>query len=286
MIPIWEAWVCQIELTNVCSKDCIYCSRFVRHLRNDQKFFMDLKTLEKALDSLEGWENRIGIIGGEPTLHPNFEEVCRVLQKKHPKSKYGLWTTGGSKFKKYQTLINETFELISYNEHNNYQKETCQHQPITIAIRDVVKVQEIRDKLINECWVQKKWAPTISPKGTFFCEVAYAIDVILDGPGGWPIEQGWWRKKPNEFREQINQYCQYCGMPIPLERDYLVTNKEKISTGNLALFKAHNLQRISKQDITIFDKELSAEEMESVRSKWDPENYRGDITSDRIMDKN
>lgn len=280
MKPIWEAWFCQIEFTNVCWRDCLYCSRFNRHIRNDQRFFMDLDTLSKAVQSLDGFKGRIGIIGGEPIVHPQFEEACYLLQKMHKKEKFGLWTSGGSRYEKYRTLINETFGMVAYNEHTPHQEKTCKHQPLTIAIQDVVGDEEYRKKLIDECWVQKTWCPSIGPKGAFFCEVAYAIDSILDGSGGYPIEPGWWRKTPREFQDQVDRYCKHCGMAIPLEREYIKTRKEKFSPGNLALFKAHKLPKLSDDYVILFDRKLTVEEMEATKLTWDPGNYRGDIRDD------
>ena len=51
-------------------------------------------------------------------------------------------------------------------------------------------------KLRDKCWIQNLWSASITPKGAFFCEVAAAMDMTLNGPGGWPIEPGWWKRKP------------------------------------------------------------------------------------------
>lgn len=282
MKPIYQAWFCHIDLTNVCWKDCIYCTRYNRHIRKDQRFFMSLDIVEKALISLEGFPGRIGIMGGEPTLHPRFPEVCGLLSKYYPREKLGLWTTGGKKYEEHKSIIGATFEFVPHNEHNPHQQDVCKHQPITVAIGDVVEPGEYRDRLIDECWVQKIWCPTIGPKGGFFCEVAYALDSILDGPGGYPIEPGWWKRTPEEFKDQVDRYCLHCGMPVPMEREYLKTKKEKFSPGNLALFQKHNLPRLTEDDVEIFDKVLSINEIESNAQGWDPGNYRGDMKEDGV----
>ena len=53
--------------------------------------------------------------------------------------------------------------------------------------------------LRDKCWVQNEWSASITPKGAFFCEIAAALDMLFDGPGGWKIEPGWWRRTPEEF---------------------------------------------------------------------------------------
>ena len=80
MRPLREMTVIQIEITNACSLKCANCTRHVGHHR--KPFFMDLDYIEKAIDSLEGFDGRIGMMGGDPTLHPKFKEVCEIYQKK------------------------------------------------------------------------------------------------------------------------------------------------------------------------------------------------------------
>ncbi len=66
MQRISKCWLAQIEVTTKCGKSCLYCSRFDRHLRPDQRMDMSLETFDKALFSLKDWPILIGIIGWEP----------------------------------------------------------------------------------------------------------------------------------------------------------------------------------------------------------------------------
>lgn len=276
MKPIWEMYMCPIDITNVCGHGCLYCSRYDRHIRKDQRFFMDLPTIEKALDSLAEWPNLIALLGGEPTYHPEFEAICKMLQRRNGRGKYELFTMGGKRYEQYKKLIDETFFFVAYNPHTPAQQAVCKHQPLTIAAQDVVMDEAYRRKLIDGCWVQRIWCPSIGPKGAFFCEIAYALDSILDGPGGYPIEPDWWKKAPADFQDQIDRYCGLCGMPIPMEQELLETKLEKFSPGLLELFRKHNLLRLSGDDIVIFNKPLTVEDMEKARLNWAPWNYRQD----------
>ena len=53
MRPLSEMNIIQIEVTNACYLKCYYCTRHVGH---HKKTFMDLDYIEKAIDSLEGFE--------------------------------------------------------------------------------------------------------------------------------------------------------------------------------------------------------------------------------------
>ncbi len=280
MKPIWEAWFCQIEITNHCHLACPYCSRYVRHIRPDQRFHMELDFFEKALDSLEGFRGRIGIIGGEPTLHPRFPEICEILRGRYSRDRVGLWSAGGPKWEKHKALAGSTFGFIAFNQHDEQQKQVCMHQPATLAICEAVPDPVLRQQLIDDCWVQRTWCPSIAPKGAFFCEVAYSLDVILDGPGGYPVEPGWWRKSPEQFRDQVDRYCQNCGMAVPIQRKLLAEQQEEFTPGLYELFCAHGLPRLDPGWVAVKDIRLSNDEIEKNKKTWYPGNYRGDLYDD------
>jgi len=285
MKPISKAWLCQIDVTNICGKGCVYCSRHDRHIRQDQRYSMSLTDFKKALLSVKEFPGNIGIIGGEPLYHPQFEELCLIIQDVFSKKeikRVKLWTSAVSLYeKKYKKIIGESFgNIASFNVHDNGQREVCKHQPITMAIGEVVAPGEYRDKLISDCWVQKIWCPTITNKGAFFCEVAGALDTIIDGPGGYPVERGWWKRTPEQFQDQVERYCHLCGMPVPVERQLLKDEIEKVSPKLLKLFKEKNLPHTNSMEL--FDRQLSIADMEKAKLTWDPGNFRGDIQGDRV----
>lgn len=285
MKPISKSWLCQIDITNVCGRGCAYCTRYDRHIRGDQRYSMSLEDFEKAILSLEGYKGKIGIIGGEPIYHAQFEELCLLLQDLLPPEKRRrimIWVSDGKLYReKYVELIAQTFgKIASFNEHNEEQQKTQKHQPSTIAIGEAVEPGEYRDQLIDNCWVQQKWCPSITNKGAFFCEVAGSLDTIIDGPGGYPVEPGWWRRTPEEFQDQVDRYCLHCGMAIPMKRQFIEDRVERITPELLSLLKSHNLPGLKGNNFEVFDHKLSKVEIEEARIGWDPGNFRGDIKGD------
>lgn len=69
-----------IALTTACNNHCPFC--FQKDLHKAPQSF-DLKTLEKVLDwGAQTYPQKIGILGGEPTLYPFFiEAIDMVMQK-------------------------------------------------------------------------------------------------------------------------------------------------------------------------------------------------------------
>ena len=278
MRNISEMTVIQIEVTNTCHLRCANCTRHLGH--HKKPFFMSLNFLEKAIESLEGFPGRIGMMGGEPALHPKFKEIVAIFEKKIPRRKRQIWTAG-HKWDEYKELINKAFDpdMISYNDHTAPGK----HQPLLVGIDEVVEDKELVNELIDNCWVQEQWSASITPKGGFFCEVAASLDHLTDGPGGVPIEKDWWKKSLEDFQYQIKNNCYKCSacLPLPSESDGFGGRTgptvDTMSKKNYDLLKDKSL-KIQKGHVKILDKKFSNEEIIQNSFEWAPSNYRSFIS--------
>jgi len=271
MKAIPDTWLIQIEITNACTHQCLHCTRFVGH--HPKPYFMDLKTFETAVDSLEGYPGGIGIMGGEPTLHPQFKEICTILRAKVPLEKRYLWTSG-YKWEEYRDTIRKTFaENIYYNDHED---DTQTHQPILIAMTDVLDDRPFMRSLIDKCWIQEKWSPSINCKGGFFCEVAAAMDTLFNGPGGYTIEKGWWKKTPKDFEDQINRYCFNCSAALPLPPLSNQKGEELVSPSNYAKLSALNSGKLKKGMVKVISSRFTTEQIQLWSKDWTPWHYTGE----------
>lgn len=240
--------IIQIDITNACMYQCSNCTRFCGH--HKKNFFMDFETFKRAVHSLEGYHGTIGMMGGEPTLHPEFERFAKYLNSKmtgeyakkyqsliRPQKDFiesvlleneeesevyhyhtgdretnvgaGLWSAMVPTYKKYYETIQDTFKMQAVNDHGNI----MYHSPILINRKDLGIPDEKWHEIRDHCWAQDIWSATITPKGAFFCEIAGALDMLFDGPGGWPIEKGWWKRTPDQFGDQL-KWCELCGIAI------------------------------------------------------------------------
>jgi hypothetical protein len=213
--------VIQIEITNACPKRCSNCTRFCGH--HKEPFFMDFETFQQAVDSMRGFKGIVGIMGGEPTIHPQFEKFVRYYREhigyddfstacyeptadfvKHIlanaynvdySNQRGLWTSVNPRYYDHFELIQDTFGYQLVNDHTHpsmHETMMCTRKELGVADDEWVKLRD-------NCWVQNLWSASITPKGAFYCEIAAAMDATLGGPGGWKIEPGWW-KRTRRFR--------------------------------------------------------------------------------------
>lgn len=248
-----------------------------------------METFARALKSLRDWPTRIGIIGGEPLLHPEFATSNALLRRNFPKSKLGLWTSGLPRTAladpRCDPDIQATYELLAYNPHDAEQIKKCRHQPLTVSISEVIPDSDLMWQLIDSCWVQRTWCATITHKGAYFCEVAAAQDLLLnDGAHAWPIEPDWWKRGPDseEFLRQKEALCPNCGMAIPMERELLLKKSEKMTPLLLKRFRDKGLKRVGEKDIELFTQTFTKDEIRENIKTWYPGNYRGDLRDDEL----
>jgi len=247
--------IIEIDITNACVHSCANCTRFCGH--HKKPFFMGFDTFKKAVDSLADWEGIVGIIGGEPTLHPEFERFCDYLREKRIKKKVVasrkpiydmqfhilsgldggisnvvlLSSLAPSYFKHYET-INDTFSRQLLNDHGN----DVMHQALLMPRKELGISDEEWEKKRDACWIQNAWSATITPKGAFFCEVAGSLDMLFDGPGGWPIEKDWYKRTPEDFKDQLH-WCELCSACLDVPKRLSSEDRDDVTPAMLDKLK-------------------------------------------------
>ncbi len=277
MRPIFEMTVIQIEATNACHLSCSNCTRFVGH--HASPFFMDLDTVRRAIRSLDGFPGRIGLMGGEPTLHPKFKEILAIYRDMIPDRRKREFWTAGHRWDELKDDILATFDedLVAFNDHT---QTTGRHQPLLVASEEMVPDPVLRKQLIDQCWVQRQWSASITPKGGFFCEIAAARSHLLDGPMGYPIEPGWWNRRPDQFQDQVAWACDGCSAPIPMEtrpdgrggRDGATI--DQVSPRQLVQLLKAGSPKARRGQIEVLFATPSSEEIAAFKEKWRPSHFR------------
>jgi hypothetical protein len=264
--------IVMIDITNACHKSCSNCTRLCG--QHPKPFFMDTGTFKRAVDSMRGFQGIVGIIGGEPTLHPNFAEMVDYYQSRirepRPYSfirppvdtfqiyastvkyqrgrKRGLFSSLGPGYYKNFEQIQDVFAYQGLNDHSTVNT----HQAIMVTRKELGIPDQEWFKLRDNCWIQNLWSASITPKGAFFCEIAASLDMLFDGNGGWPIEPGWWKRKPIDFGEQLN-WCEMCS--VALRVPTMAANEETdiVSPLMMEKLKKVNGPKVRKNKMVILE---------------------------------
>lgn len=232
--------VLQVKWTNACDLDCRNCTAAVGLARKHKRvWFMPPEQFRTALRSLKGFQGIVGAFGGNPCLHPAFDEMCAIFREEFPdKTQRGLWSNN---LRGKVALCRDTFHgpHCNLNVHRDADalreikefwpearpighKHPSMHGSWWVAMKDVIPDEAERWELIGKCFVNQTWSAEISLiRGElrgFFCEFAATMAEYADLNGhadlGLPVEPGWWNHPIEHYAEQVNHYCHRCGAPM------------------------------------------------------------------------
>ena len=102
-----------IMINKICNLQCPYCfaNKFVNNKCYEDENNITLENFEKALNFISS-QSAVGIIGGEPTLHPKFRELINMALSRE-NIEHILIFSNGIELEKYADLIaNERISLL------------------------------------------------------------------------------------------------------------------------------------------------------------------------------
>ena len=154
-----------IMLTDTCNLKCPYCfaNEFVNHQVNE----ISLENFKKALDFVATERNpncKLGLIGGEPTLHSHFKEILQILIN-DPRFNSVILFTNGVKIDEFASELSHPKFHILWN---------C-NSPRDIGQKPYDKMVANLDMLINEKYMKNKITLGIN-----IYENDFQYDYILD----------------------------------------------------------------------------------------------------------
>ena len=246
---IWRGGVLQIHVTRACDLACHHCTQGSNLA--GKPAMMTVDQFRRACRSLRGYFGVIGMFGGNPTMHPRFEDLCAIMRDEVPYLQRGLWcnrlhgkgAAARETFCPQHSNLNVHMDSDAYDEFARDWPESrpylkglerdSVHGPPFVALKNVVPDEAERWRLIGDCDVNRYWSALIGVvRGelrAFFCEIAYSQAALhesnpdWDGTGqpmpdtGLPVVPGWWRLPMQAFSEQVRTHCHACGIPLRRE---------------------------------------------------------------------
>lgn len=232
---IWRGRVLQIKVGNFCDLDCSNCSVGVGIAKNLKRIFMMTpEQFRAACRSLAGFPGVIGMFGGNPCIHPKFEELCEIFREEIPnKDQRGLWSNN---LRGHGEICRETFspEHSNLNVHGVRDawdeirrvwpeakpipaglNAVSHHGPIFGSMLDLGVSEKEMWERVSKCYVNQTWSAEITVVAGqlqgYFCEVAATMAELENDPSrGTLIVPGWWNKPIDTFKEQVNHFCSKC----------------------------------------------------------------------------
>lgn len=160
----------KISLSNICNSKCPYC--FAGTMGIDKNSFIKLEDFEKVLDfALANNDRHIILLGGEPTLHPEFKRIIEMIDEKFCGNYSLSLLTNGSKLYEYLDILpEETSFLINVNSPETLGKNNFENM---IKSFDYMKALNMFDKKYTR---QNLFDNITYSKVTLGCNVCYEIN--------------------------------------------------------------------------------------------------------------
>jgi organic radical activating enzyme len=239
--------VMQIWVTRACDKACFGCTQGSN--LGGRPGMISVEHFETACASLKDYFGVVGMFGGNPVLHPRFEELCDVLKKYIPFERRGIWCNNP---RGKAALLREVFnpEVSNINVHldleaaKEFQVDWPEssrfikgidsdslHSSPFVSLRDVIDDESKRWKLISNCDVNRYWSAMICVVRNrlvgYFCEIAGAQAMLMGDNEDYPllgheVVPGWWNRGIEDFKEQVSFHCHRCGVPLKHGGDYAI----------------------------------------------------------------
>jgi hypothetical protein len=181
----------ELDLTADCNLKCFNCDRACGRAESTES--MTVQQVEKFVEESKSCEKewvRIGITGGEPTLHPNIMKIVGLLieyRNTHlPKSSYVQVVSNGygdapgvlkrieSSYLQKVVPSNATNTFI---RNNNKRNKVVLHSPVNMAPVDDERFKGCDFR--NGCWVTETTGLCLNRYGYYGCGAGAAIDRVF-----------------------------------------------------------------------------------------------------------
>jgi hypothetical protein len=197
----------EIEITSFCNLACFNCNRSVRQAPTTES--MSLSQIEKFVsESLNmNWEwKQVTLIGGEPTLHPQFWEILaaiKIYKSAHPDCNVEVCTNG------YGPRVQHVLAQIpSWVTVDNSGKQSNKHKFSSYNVAPIDVPQFKNADFSGGCWITSECGLGLTRNGYYPCGAGGSVDRVFGFDVG--LKELTLVNSDSTVR-QLAELCGHCG---------------------------------------------------------------------------
>jgi len=169
----------EIDITYLCNLHCLNCNRSVSQARDEMHMSVEMVRtfVDDSIRRRKYWR-RIRVLGGEPTLHPEFQKIIGELRR------YRKWCSScivEVVSNGYGTRVNRELDQLPADVMVDNTAKTTSVQP-HFGPFNLAPVDDARYALTdysNACVIVRDCGMGLTPMGYYPCAVAGGIDRII-----------------------------------------------------------------------------------------------------------
>ena len=208
----WVPWVSnkkfvEVEVTTRCSLACFNCDRSVRQAPSNECMSLEQikKFINESIESNWGWK-RIRLMGGEPTLHPQFFEILNIVKRYkdlNPGCDIEISTNG------YGRKVNEVLsKLPKWVNVRNSRKDLNINKFTHYNIAPIDLEEYKNADFTKGCWITEVCGLGLNRNGYYPCGAGASVDRVFGFNIG--IEK-LSLINHSTLKNQLRLLCKYCG---------------------------------------------------------------------------
>jgi len=250
-----------IHVTNVCNLHCGGCDQFCGYFNKEKHFFISIQELKDAIECFKAYranhwtredfpedEKLFLLYGGEPTLHPKFDEIKSILLE-HKDIPFVIYTNGrsfplaeidisvSSKDVSRQVYLCDKLPKTGYPEFLQIFQRFHTHDkniayridyktsqscgdfvPTMVAPVDIeenpLSKKDYWLRAKSQCYKWNMCENSIYNGKAYVCNVAATMDhMFYQGQHGWEVKAGEnpFEKNTQQIAQQMENFCYRCG---------------------------------------------------------------------------
>ncbi len=197
----------EMDITYRCNLRCRNCNRSCTQLpsRQDMPTEQVDRFIRESIAADAPWE-RVRLLGGEPTLHPDFFAILDILRTYRDMHRPGLrivLCTNGAGGRVRQVLDRLPDDIVIKNTYKSSAPRLF--RPFNVAPVDQRRYRfadfSCGCRIISDCGLG------VTPLGYYPCAIAGGIDRVF----GFGIGRKHLPPPEDELRDQMDVFCRLCG---------------------------------------------------------------------------
>lgn len=264
----------EFHLTYRCTLGCKACSRasFLSQPHTEDMTLEDAKEFVRQAEELKWIPDAMIIIGGEPTLHPDFFEFIELIRPwiRQDLSRYIQIFSNGSTPKTREALDKARIEQFAAIFTDEWKTDPITQKKDSKAEWDINTFVSPKDaglEFTGVCYAHSSWCCGVGVDHTGYspCPIGMSIVKLL-GINGTTTKNLADLFDNDKAREMTLKQCEHCGFMFP--------KRKNITRGNVVSFEkyAASCPRIRGMRVSpTWQKIFKEEKMKDVTKRWKEE---------------